>query len=854
MSPGDPESGAAVGVEDAEEPTLHHGEKNSHEATIPDELPILPLKDTVIYPDMSVPLVVGRPASRRVIDAVILKDRMLGLVMQKDPAVDEPGPVDLHEVGTVAQILKLLKFPDGNLRVIVKGIDRIRLQKFTATRPFLQARTLVLHDADRPGIETEALVKNVAALLQKMFHLMPIVPEDISVMLMNIDEPGPLADAVSAVLLKDPVKKQELLETLDVRKRLEMLTRLLAQEIDVMELGSRIQQEVQDEMGKTQHEYVLRQQLKAIRKELGEDDESGGLVDELRQKIEAAGMPDEAQTEALRELERLKVMPAAAAEHTVARTYLEWMVDLPWSVSTEDKLDVKAASAVLDEDHYDLTKVKERILEYLAVRKLKQDMKGPILCFVGPPGTGKTSLGKSIARAMGRKFHRMSLGGVRDEAEIRGHRRTYVGALPGRIIQALRKVKTHNPLIMLDEIDKLGADFRGDPSSALLEVLDPEQNFTFQDHYLGVAFDLSRVLFIATANVLDTIPGPLRDRMEILQLSGYTLREKTLIADRFLVPRQLAEHGLTTKDLKFSRPTLEAIVAGYTREAGVRTLERTIGAVTRKVARRVAEKGHRRRALRVKKSDLEDYLGPITFENEMAERTADPGVATGLAWTPTGGEILFIESTQMPGSRGLMLTGQLGDVMKESARTALSLVRNRCEAFGLPPGFFKDLDVHIHVPAGAIPKDGPSAGVAIAVSLASLFTGRAVRTGVAMTGEITLRGKVLPVGGIKEKVLAAHRAGISTVLLPRRNEKDLRDIPDEVRQKLTVIAIDTIEDACENALLAASSRASGTRRGRKTSAPASSLATARKPRRKKARVPAARKHASTGRAAAARRR
>jgi len=793
--------------------------------SVPSELAILPLKDTVIFPNMSVPLVVGRPASRRLIDAVILDTRLLGLVMQRDSEIEEPRPEDLHEVGTVAQIQKLLKFPDGNLRVIVRGVDRIRIQRYTATEPFLKARTEVLHDATRSGLETDALVKNISNLLQKMFSLMPIVPEEFSATLLSVEEPGRLADAVAAFLVKDTEQKQEVLQTLDVRARLEIM-------IEVMELGTKIQQEVQEEMGKTQKDYILRQQLKAIQKELGEEDETTALVAELEEKIEAAGMPEEARTEAERELNRLRVMPAAAAEHTVARTYLEWMVDLPWSRGTGDKIDVQQARKVLDADHYDLEKIKERILEYLAVRKLKDDMKGPILCLVGPPGTGKTSLGKSIARAMGRKFHRISLGGVRDEAEIRGHRRTYIGAMPGRIIQSLRKVKSNNPVIILDEVDKLGADFRGDPSSALLEVLDPEQNNTFTDHYLGVAFDLSRVLFIATGNILDTIPGPLRDRMEVLRLAGYTLQEKVYIAQKYLVPRQLTEHGLKTAQLSFRKEALAAIVTGYTREAGVRNLERTVGTVARKVARKVAESKRRKPSkVTVLAKDLPEFLGPVQFESEVAARTSVPGVATGLAWTPAGGEILFIESTQMPGSKSLTLTGQLGNVMKESAHTALSVVRSRSTDLGIDPGFYRETDIHLHVPAGAIPKDGPSAGVAMAISLASLLTGRAVRSDVAMTGEITLRGKILPVGGIKEKVLAAHRAGITSILLPARNKKDLQEIPEEIRKKMTFTFVDSIDEAWDMALAPTRPKRSG---GKRKPAPRAGASTRRKAARPRA--------------------
>ncbi|MCZ6600864.1 MAG: endopeptidase La, partial [Acidobacteria bacterium] len=739
----------------------------------------------------------------KLVDAVILEERILGLIMQHDAAVEEPPPDALHEVGTAAKIIKLLKFPDGNLRLIVRGMERIRVQRYTATAPYLKARIEVLHDAVRPGLELDALAKNVTNLLQKMFDLMPIVPEEVSAMLLSVEDPGRLADAVAAVLLKDAKRKQDILRTLDVRQRLETITRLLSQEIEVMELGSKIQQEVQDEMGKSQKDYILRQQLKAIQRELGEEDEATTLVREFEEKIAAAGMSEEAETEARRELERLRVMPAAAAEHTVARTYLEWMVDLPWSKSTSDKLDVAAARRVLDEDHYDLEKIKDRILEYLAVRKLKDDMKGPIICLAGPPGTGKTSLGRSIARAMGREFHRMSLGGVRDEAEIRGHRRTYVGALPGRIIQALRKVKSNNPVIILDEIDKLGTDFRGDPSSALLEVLDPQQNNSFTDHYLGVAFDLSKVLFIATANMLDTIPAALRDRMEVLRLAGYTLNEKLQIARRYLVPRQLENHGLTVDRLAIRKDALRSVISGYTREAGVRNLERAIGSIARKVARELVEGDDPGRRVVLRSAGVAHYLGPIEFESEIAQRPSIPGVTTGLAWTAAGGEILFIESTRMPGSKTLTLTGQLGDVMKESAQTALSLVRSRSEALGLPAGFFLKSDIHLHVPAGATPKDGPSAGAAMATSLASLISGRPVRSDMAMTGEITLRGKVLPVGGVKEKVLAAHRAGIRLVILPKRNRKDLDEVPEDVQQRLEFVFADVIEDVWDAALLPA---------------------------------------------------
>jgi ATP-dependent Lon protease len=649
--------------------------------------------------------------------------------------------------------------------------------------------------ADR---EIDALQANLVSQFSKFVSLVPYLPDELQMMAMQVRDPGRLSDLVASYLKIAIEELQDLLSTLEVRQRLEKLIVILGREIELLELGHKIQSQVQTELNKNQREYFLRQQLKAIQKELGETDGRSAEIDDLEKKIESANMPEEARKAADKELERLRMIPPESAEHTVVRTYLDWLVSLPWCVSTEDNLDIAHARAVLDEDHYDLEKVKERILEFLAVRKLKRDTKGPILCFVGPPGTGKTSLGRSIARALGRKFVRLSLGGIRDEAEIRGHRRTYIGSLPGRIIQGLRNAGSNNPLFILDEVDKLGADFRGDPASALLEVLDPEQNSTFVDHYLDVPFDLSRVLFLTTANILDTIPHALRDRMEVLELPGYTEEEKLHIVDRHLVPKQLTENGLGGQAIEFTHEAVAEIIRSYAREAGVRNLEREIARICRKIARSITE--GEAPPERITLPLLQGYLGAPKFFSEVAERTNEPGVATGLAWTPSGGDIIFIESTRMNGQKGLTLTGSLGDVMKESAQAALSYIRTRAEGLGIAPDFYDRSDIHVHVPAGAIPKDGPSAGVTIAASLASLMTGRPVRSDVAMTGEITLRGKVLPVGGIKEKVLAARRAGIHTVALPRRNEHDLDDIPAELRNEMEIIFVDTVDDVLSQVL------------------------------------------------------
>lgn len=765
---------------------------------IPAELPVLPLRDTVVFPFVATPLIVARKPSVQLIDDVLSGDRLLALVAQRRPELEEPKPEDIHTVGTAAIVLKMLKFPDGSLRVLVQGIERIRVLEYVASEPYYRARIKVLRQSYRPSTKIEALMRNVQIQFQKIVSLVPHLPDELQVVAMNLQDPGRLADLVASNINLNLQEKQEILELADVERRLERLTVFLTRELEVLELGSKIQSQVQSELGKNQREYFLREQLKAIQQELGIGDERSAEINELRKAIEDAKMPEQAYKEAMRELDRLAKMQPGAAEYTVSRTYIDWLVALPWSVSTENNLDIEAARRVLDEDHYDLEKVKERILEYLAVRKLKPDSKGPILCFVGPPGVGKTSLGRSIARALGRRFVRMSLGGVRDEAEIRGHRRTYIGALPGRIIQGLKNARANNPVFMLDEVDKIGADFRGDPSSALLEVLDPEQNFSFSDHYLEVPFDLSKVMFITTANVLDTIPPALRDRMEVLELPGYIAEEKLHIAFKYLIPRQIEENGLKGKHITFTRAAVRRIIQEYTREAGVRNLEREVASICRKVAKEVAAHGDTKHIITPDK--IEEYLGPAKFYSEVKERTSEPGVATGLAWTPVGGDILFVEATKMRGSNRLTLTGQLGEVMRESAQTALSYVRSRAAQLGINEEVFEKHDIHVHVPQGAIPKDGPSAGMTIATSLVSLLTERPIRSDIAMTGEITLRGKVLPVGGVKEKVLAARRAGIRHVILPRKNEKDLAEIPAELRKEMTFYFVDSMDQVLKLAL------------------------------------------------------
>jgi ATP-dependent Lon protease len=765
---------------------------------LPEDLPILPINESVLYPKMILPLMVSQERLIQLIDAALLANKMIGIVAIQTKQVEEVKPEDLFEVGCAAHILKMLKMPNNSLRLLIQGTSRIRLTEFTQREPYIRAKVSPLKDQGEKTTDTQALMIGVKGIFQKVVELAPNLPAELAIMAMNVEEPGALADLIASTLSIPLADKQNLLETLDVKGRLERANFLLTKELTVLELGSKIQSQVREGIDKSQREYFLREQLKAIQKELGEKDERTAEIEELRQRMGQAKLPPEAMKEGERELDRLAKMPPAAAEYTVSRTYLDWLIELPWSVHTEDNLDIAQAQKVLDEDHYDLEKVKKRILEYLSVRKLKADMKGPILCFVGPPGTGKTSVGKSIAKALGRKFIRISLGGVRDEAEIRGHRRTYVGALPGRIIQGIRKAGSNNPIFMLDEIDKLGMDFRGDPSAALLEVLDPEQNYAFSDHYLDVAFDLSKVMFITTANILDPIPPALRDRMEVLDLPGYTEEEKLKIAKEFLVPKQVEAHGLSEKDIQFEEEALRRIALEYTREAGVRNLEREIAHICRGVARRVAE-GQGAPSI-IKPDDVPAYLGPVKFFPEVAERTAEPGVATGLAWTPTGGDILFVEATRMKGRKGFSLTGQLGDVMKESAQAALSYVRARAKVLKIPVDFFDHSDIHIHVPAGAIPKDGPSAGVTMFTAITSLLTGRPVRSDVAMTGEITLRGLVLPVGGIKEKVLAARRAGITTVILPRRNEKDLEEVPEQVKKDMEFHFVQRMDEVIDLAL------------------------------------------------------
>ncbi len=761
---------------------------------------VLPLRNSVLFPHAVMPISVGRQKTLALIEQALEEDLPIAVVSQKDATVDDPGPGDLYEHGTLARILKAIRVGGGNINLIIQGLDRLQVVRFVQQEPYLAAEFLRIPEVEEEGLEVEALARNLAIQFRKLVEIHPNLSGDMAELHLPEDDPARLADLVASVLPIPVRDKMELLPIASLRERLEKITYRVVREIQVTELGSQIQSKVMDEVGKTQRQFYLREQMKAIQKELGEGDDRMREVEEFRRKIEEAGMPDEVREIAEREVDRLAGMSPASAEYTVSRTYLDWLTSLPWSRTTEDKIDLARTREILDEEHYDLEKVKDRILEYLAVRKRKPDLKGPILCFVGPPGTGKTSLGRSIARAMGRKFVRVSLGGVRDEAEIRGHRRTYVGALPGRIIQGLKRAGTKNPVFVLDEVDKLGADFRGDPASALLEVLDPEQNFQFSDHYLEVPFDLSQVFFICTANVLDTIPPALRDRMEVLSLPGYTEEEKVEIARRHLIPRQMKENGLEDAGVEITEGAIRRIIAEYTREAGVRNLEREIASLLRKIARKLVEEGDREEPIRVDADDVPGYLGPAKFWREVAERADRPGVAIGLAWTQAGGDILFIESTRMPGKGKLIITGRLGEVMKESAQAALSWIRSHAEELGIDPSVFETSDIHVHVPAGAIPKDGPSAGVTIVVSLLSLLTGREVRPMLAMSGEITLRGKVLPVGGIKEKVLAARRAGIRRVILPRHNEKDLEDIQPELRETLEFVFVEDLAEVIEEAL------------------------------------------------------
>jgi ATP-dependent Lon protease len=782
---------------------IDDGSMGDRPLVIPAELPVLPLRDTVLFPNSFMPLAVAREASVRLIDEATTSGRMIGVFTQREASVEEPVQDDLYAIGTATHVHKMFKLPDGSLRLIVQGLARIRLDRITQTRPYLKAAVTIADEdlRDEDHLEIDALQRNIKSNFQQVVSLSPLLSDDLQALAANITDPGKLADFIASSLatIGTPVK-QEVLAMLDIRARMDALNRILIKELEVLELGSKIQSQVQSEVGKNQREYFLREQLKAIQKELGEGDEQAKEIEELRTKIEALGMPDAVKKEALRELDRLSKMPVAAAEYTVSRTYLDWIVALPWAKRTEDSIDLKRTKNVLDADHSGLEKVKDRVLEYLAVRKLNPDVKGPILCFLGPPGVGKTSLARSIANSLGRKFVRVSLGGMRDEAEIRGHRRTYIGALPGQIIQGLRRAESKNPVFILDEIDKLGSDFRGDPASALLEVLDPEQNNTFRDHYLDVPFDLSEVLFLTTANVLDPIPPALRDRMEVLELAGYTEEEKLKIATEHLIAKQIANHGLTKEHVEFEDAAIRSVIRGYTREAGVRNLEREIGALCRKVARRRAE-GDETRVVITPDVVMQMLGAPSFLDEEVENRTKDPGVAVGLAWTPAGGEVLFVEGSRMQGGGQLTLTGHLGDVMKESARTALSWFRAHAPRYSVDPNFYKDAEIHLHVPSGAIPKDGPSAGVTMVSALASELTGRPVRGDLAMTGEITLSGRVLPVGGIKEKVLAARRVGIREIILPRQNEKNIKeDLTEELRSELKIHYVAHIEEVLALAL------------------------------------------------------
>jgi len=777
-------------------PSVEYNSEN-----LPTVLPILPLYDAALYPKMVLPLVVMQGDSIKLVDEAMARNRIIGLVVsKKQEGSAKPDPVkDLAQIGCAALILKMAKTDDNRAQMLVQGLGRFRIEAFVEGKPYLQAEVAHFEDIEHENDETSALMANVVKQFTRIVELSPGLPPEIGQMANSIKEPGTLADMIASTINSTIEEKQQVLELQDATKRLKLVTKMVNHQLNILELGNKIQSQVKGDMDKRQREYYLRQQLKAIKEELGETEESAVELDEYRTKIKERGLPPEAVKEAEREIGRLAKMHPSSAEYTVASTYLDWLTELPWNVHTTDNLDIAKARKVLDDDHFGLEKPKRRIIEYLAVRKLKPDSKGPILCLAGPPGTGKTSLGASIARALGRKFHRISLGGVRDEAEIRGHRRTYVGALPGRIIQGLRRVGSNNPIFMMDEIDKVGSDFRGDPSSALLEVLDPEQNFSFSDHYLDVPFDLSKVMFICTANVLDTIPSALRDRMEVIQLLGYTEDEKVKIANKYLVPRQRKENGLKPNEIKFSTPAIRKIIAGYTREAGLRNLEREIATVCRGVATKVAE-GSIKKGVAIDVADIAEYLGPVKFTSEAKARLSTPGVAMGLAWTPVGGDLLFIEATAMKGKKGLTLTGQLGDVMKESAQAALSFIRSRAKELRIDEDFFDTHDIHVHVPAGAIPKDGPSAGVTMLTALVSLLTNKKIHKDLAMTGEITLRGQVLPVGGIKEKVLAAHRAGIRTIIMCKENEKDLFDIPAKVRNDIQFHFVERMMDVLKLAL------------------------------------------------------
>ncbi len=771
------------------------------QSVLPDALPVLPLRDTVAFPDMLTPLAIGQERSIELINDVLAGNRMLAMVAGRDPENEHPGPDQLHDVGVVGTVARMMKMPDDTLRVLIQCSQRVKMGEYVSSTPYLVARMHELPDVIEQSTELEALVRSVQASFNQIVEGVPYLPEEVMVAVANVDDPSALVHVIAGSLRLKTEEKQELLELVDVTKRLRRLAQLLAREADVIAMGTKIQSQVQEEVDKSQREFFLRQQLKAIQDELGETSPDEAEAAELSEQIEAAELPEDVRKAAERELSRLERLPAAAAEYGVIRTYLEWIISLPWNSFTEDNLDLKHAREVLDEDHYDIEKVKDRLIEFLAVRKLKPDARGSILCLVGPPGVGKTSLGRSVARAMGRKFQRISLGGVRDEAEIRGHRRTYIGAMPGTIIRAMRDAESANPVLMIDEIDKMGADFRGDPASAMLEVLDPEQNSTFRDHYLDLPFDLSNVTFIATANMLEPIPGPLRDRMEMIQLSGYTEQDKLQIAKRYLVPRQIERNGLTPTKIAFADDALLEIIEGYTREAGVRNLEREIGGVCRKVAREFAE-GSRRSKRTIRRAQVTELLGKRKVRPDARKRAEQPGVATGLAWTPVGGDVLYIEATAYPGKGGLQITGQLGDVMRESAQAAMSYVKGHAAQLGadLADDWFAKHDIHIHVPAGAVPKDGPSAGITIATALASLITGRKVKQDVAMTGEITLTGQVLPIGGLKEKSLAAQQAEMRLVIAPKDNEADVEEIPKALLKNIKFKFVESIGEVLKLAL------------------------------------------------------
>lgn len=772
--------------------------KSKEEFNIPEILPLIPLRDLTIFPNLVVPLFVGRERSIKALEDAMHSEHIVALVTQKDAETQDPTPEELYQVGSIATVMQELKLPDGTAKALVEGLARFKIEEFIQTEPFLKVKVKVLEEKSEKSLEIEAMMRNLVSQFEQTTRLGKPVPQEVVLATMNIEEPGRLADFIAFHLNLKAEEKQQILEAVDPKKRLQLVSSFISKELEILEIGSRIQSRVKEQMSKTQREYFLREQMRAIQKELGVMDDQAAEIEELRTRIKEAKMPAEVEEKALKELSRLEKMPAAAAENAVIRTYLDWLIGVPWNKQTEEKLDIKEAQQILDEDHYGLEKVKERVLEFLAVHKLAEKMRGPILCFVGPPGTGKTSIGKSIARALNRKFIRISLGGIRDEAEIRGHRRTYVGALPGRIIQSLVHAGSKNPVFMLDEIDKVGADFRGDPTSALLEVLDPEQNYSFSDHYLEVPVDLSNVMFIATANLLDPIPPALKDRMEVIHFPGYTEEEKIHIAEQYLVPKQINAHGLKKEHLTIDVEALRKIIREYTREAGVRNLERRIAAVCRQVARRIVEGSTDKVA--ATDSNIHEFLGPPQFRYGLAEEKDEIGVATGLAWTEVGGDVMSVEASVLKGKGELLLTGRLGEVMKESAQAAVSYIRSRAKELGIDENFNKNLDIHIHVPAGAIPKDGPSAGITMAVALTSALTKKPVRRDVSMTGEITLRGRVLPVGGIKEKVLAAHRAGIKAVILPSENEKDLELVPENVRKELKFIFVDHMDQVLKAAI------------------------------------------------------